>query len=66
MKILSAAWKKIHRLHLGLYFLFTMSVAFGSTTSLFFEKYSIVDTGLLKTQWEHFTAAQAKIGRAHV
>lgn len=62
MKKLSAAWKKFHKLHLGLYLIFTLSVAFGSTTAFFFEKYTIMDTGLVKTQWEQFTATQAKGG----
>ena len=60
MKTLSAIWKKFHKLHLGLYLIFTLSVAFGSTTSFLFEKYSIFDFNLAKTEWQHFTAAQAK------
>lgn len=62
MKILTALWRKFHKLHLGLYFLFMLMVYFGSTTAFFFEKYSLIDVALLKTEWLHVTAAQAKGG----
>ena len=60
MKKLSAIWKKIHKLHLGLYLLFSLSVAFGSTTSMFFETYALIDFKVVKTEWQHFTDSQAK------
>jgi len=60
MKILSAILNKVHKLHLGLYLLFSLMVAFGSITSFLFEKYSLIDIGLVKTEWRHFTDAQSK------
>ena len=59
MKILSTTFRKLSKLHLGLYLLFSLMVAFGSTTSLFFETYSLIDFNLVKTEWQHFTDAQA-------
>ena len=35
-------------------------VYFGSVTSFFFEKYSLIDVNLLKTEWEHVSDAKAK------
>ncbi len=60
MKILPKIRAKFHKLHLGLYLIFSLSVAFGSTTAFFFEKYSLIDIGLLKTEWQNVTDAQAK------
>ena len=60
MKILSDLWKKLHKLHLGLYLLFTLMVSFGSVTSKFFEKYSLIDAGLFKTEWQRIGDARAK------
>ena len=62
MKKLSMIWRQLRKLHLGLYFLFTLMVYLGSTTAFFFEKYSLVDVGLLKTEWEHARDASAKGG----
>jgi len=58
MKIISTLRRKFGRLHLGLYALFLLMVYFGSITSLFFEKYTLMDTELLKTEWEHAIASQ--------
>ena len=55
-------WKKFHKLHLGLYAIFSLMVLFGSTTSGVFEKYSLIDLPLLKTEVEHILAAKAKGG----
>jgi class 3 adenylate cyclase len=62
MKRLSAAWQKFHKLHLGLYLIFSLAVLFGSLTSFFFEQYSLIDFNLVKTEWQHVTASQAKGG----
>lgn len=62
MKKLSAIWGKFHKLHLGLYLLFTMMVSFGSFTAHFFEKYSLIDKTLFKTEWERVGEARAKGG----
>ncbi len=59
MKKLSAIWKKFHQLHLGLYLIFSLSVALGSVTSVFFEVYSFIDFSAVKTEWSHFTESQA-------
>lgn len=55
MKLLSALWKKFHKLHLGLYVLFGLAVAFGNFTSLFFERYSMIDLDLVKSEMQRFT-----------
>jgi adenylate cyclase len=60
MTKLAYLWDKFKKLHLGLYILFSLMVAFGSTTAVFFERYSLVDFGLFKTELQHFTDAQAK------
>ena len=60
MKILSKLWGKFGRLHLGLYFLFSLMVSFGGITAFFFEKYSLLDTGLVKTEWQSSVDAGAK------
>ena len=60
MKILATIWRKIKTLNLGLYVLFSLMVYLGSTTAFFFEIYSLIDVGLLKTEWEHVTDARAK------
>ena len=60
MKTLSKLWGKFGRLHLGLYFLFSLMVSFGGITAFFFEKYSLLDTGLVKTEWQHSVDAGAK------
>ena len=60
MKKLSLIRENFHKLHLGLYALFMLMVYFGSTTAFFFEKYSLIDTGLVKAQWQQLTDAQAK------
>lgn len=51
-----------HKLHLGLYVLFSLMVLFGSTTSGIFETYSLIDMPLLKSEVGHMLAAQAKGG----
>lgn len=60
MKYLREIWRRIHKLHLGLYLLFSMMVSFGSITSFFFEKYSLINFDLLKTEWEHISDATAR------
>jgi len=62
MKTISKLWAKIHKLHLGLYILFSFMVGFGGITSFFFEKYSLIDFDLVKTEWQHYTDVQAKGG----
>lgn len=52
MKTISLLLGKIHKLHLGLYVLFLLAVAFGNLTSLFFERYSMVDLDLVKTEMQ--------------
>jgi class 3 adenylate cyclase len=64
MKTISRIFAKIHKLHLGLYILFTLAVAFGGFTSGLFENYSLFfeksSLSLAKTELQHFTDAQAK------
>lgn len=60
MKILSSFRSKFHKLHLGLYLIFAMMVYFGATTSTAFSKYSLIDTDLLKTEWQRISAERAK------
>ncbi len=64
MKIISKIFGKLHKLHLGLYLIFSLAVAFGGITSLFFENYSLFfeesSLSLVKTELQHFTDAQAK------
>ena len=60
MKMISRLWGKFGKLHLGLYFLFSLMVYFGGTTAFFFEKYSLLDTGLVKTEWQHTVDAGMK------
>ncbi|MDA8244009.1 MAG: HAMP domain-containing protein [Elusimicrobia bacterium] len=55
----SSFWRKFHKLHLGLYVLFSLMTAFGSITCFYFEKYSLIDFGLAKTELAKFTEAQA-------
>lgn len=55
MKILSAAWKKFHKLHLGLYVLFALMLAFGNFTAFFFERYSMIDVDLVKSELQRVT-----------
>ena len=58
--MISRLWGKFGKLHLGLYFLFSLMVYFGGTTAFFFEKYSLLDTGLVKTEWQHTVDAGMK------
>ncbi len=60
MKKLSTIWAKFGKLHLGLYFIFSLMVFFGSTTAFFFEKYSLLDPGLLKTELQNVLDAREK------
>ncbi len=62
MKILSTAWKKLHKLHLGLYLLFSLMVLLGSSTVLFFQTCSLIDFPLMKSELEHSLAEKAKGG----
>src|SRR3989339_1385808 len=62
MKKLSKLWANIKKLHLGLYFLFSLMVLFGSSTAGFFEKYSLIDLPLVKSELALVTAAKAKGG----
>lgn len=62
MKKLSAICAKFHKLHLGLYFLFSLMVFFGNSTAQFFEKSSLIDRPLLKSELEHAIASRAKGG----
>ncbi|HCC48924.1 MAG TPA: hypothetical protein DEQ38_12530 [Elusimicrobia bacterium] len=55
MKKTSTFWKKFHKLHLGLYILFGLSVAFGNFTAFFFERYSMIDLDLMKSEMQHIT-----------
>lgn len=66
MKKTSTFWKKFHKLHLGLYVLFTVMVYLGSTTAFFFEKYSIGNDSLLKTELPHFVKAADEGGKYKV
>ena len=61
-KMIKKIWSVVPRLHLGLYFLFMVMVAAGSSTAFLFENYSRVDMGLLKTEWQHVLSSQAKGG----
>ena len=58
MKKTYTFWQKFHRLHLGLYILFSLMTAFGSITAFYFEKYSLIDFDLAKKELANFTAAQ--------
>lgn len=62
MKNLSKLLSNFRKLHLGLYVLFSLTVLFGSSTAEFFEKYSLVDLSLMKTEFERVAAARAKGG----
>ncbi|HNT98897.1 MAG TPA: adenylate/guanylate cyclase domain-containing protein, partial [Elusimicrobiales bacterium] len=53
-------FRKIAPLHLGLYFLFGLMVFFGGTTASFFEKYSLIDVDLLKTEWARVAGARER------
>ena len=55
MKIFSSFWRGFHRLHLGLYILFALSIAFGNLTAQFFERYSMIDLDLVKTEMKRVT-----------
>ncbi|HOI41931.1 MAG TPA: adenylate/guanylate cyclase domain-containing protein [Elusimicrobiales bacterium] len=54
------ALRGLGRLHLGLYFLFGLMVFFGGTTASFFEKYSLIDVDLLKTEWTRAAGARER------
>ena len=62
MKRLSLLWKKFHKLHLGLYVLFSLAAYFGSSTAFIFERYSLIDIPLLKTEWRQVSEARARGG----
>jgi len=62
MKTLSAVWNKFHKLHLGLYLLFSLMVAFGGITAFFFEKYTLIDASLVKKVVQQTAEADAKGG----
>lgn len=55
MTKLYALWGKFHKLHLGLYVLFGLMVAFGNFTALFFERYSMIDLDLVKSEMRRAT-----------
>ena len=55
-------WSKFKKLHVGLYVLFTLMVGLGSMTSLFFEKYSLMDLVFLKTEYQHLIDTNANGG----
>jgi len=60
MKKISALLAKFHKLHLGLYVLFSLMVYFGGVTGYMFERFSLIDTDLLKQEWEHNRELRAK------
>lgn len=60
MKTLSALLGKLHKLHLGLYVLFSLMVYFGGVTGYLFERFSLIDTALLKQEWELNRGLRAK------
>ena len=62
MKLFTKTRRTFNKLHLGLYFLFSLMVGLGSTTAYFFEKYSLIDIPLVKSELEHAAAARAKGG----
>ncbi|HNW43664.1 MAG TPA: adenylate/guanylate cyclase domain-containing protein [Elusimicrobiales bacterium] len=64
MKKFSRLRAKFHKLHLGLYFIFFLMLGFGSLASMFFEQYSLIDFGLVKTEWQRTVDAHAK-GRTY-
>ncbi|MDD2806467.1 MAG: adenylate/guanylate cyclase domain-containing protein [Elusimicrobiales bacterium] len=66
MKKTSTFWQKFHKLHLGLYVLFAFMVYFGSTTAFVFEKFSLIDSGILKTEWANASVVLAKGGEYKV
>jgi class 3 adenylate cyclase len=53
-------WTKFHRLHLGLYLLFLLSLAFARAASVIFEQYSMVDFGLARSEFNRAVAAHEK------
>lgn len=55
MKKLSAILGKFHKLHLGLYVLFALMLAFGNFTAFFFERYSMIDVDLVKSELQRVT-----------
>lgn len=56
----SSFWRKFHKLHLGLYLLFLLSLAFARAASVVFEQYSMVDFGVAKAEFERAVAAHEK------
>lgn len=60
MKKLSKLLAKFHKLHLGLYVLFSLMVYFGGVTGYLFERFSLIDTALLKQEWEQNRELRAK------
>ncbi|MCM2266328.1 MAG: adenylate/guanylate cyclase domain-containing protein [Elusimicrobiales bacterium] len=60
MKKLSKLLEKFHKLHLGLYVLFSLMVYFGGVTGYLFERFSLIDTALLEQEWEHNRGLRAK------
>ena len=59
-------FKKLKRLHLGLYIIFSLMILFGSVTSYFFEKYSLIDEKLLHTEIGNINAAATKGERYYI
>jgi len=60
MKLLSKIWRTLKKFHIGLYVLFAVMVYLGSTTAYFFEKYSLIDPGFVKAEWQNAVDAGAK------
>ncbi|OGR39881.1 MAG: hypothetical protein A2X29_11985 [Elusimicrobia bacterium GWA2_64_40] len=50
MKIFSSFRRGFHRLHLGLYVMFSLMVLFGNATSYYFQTFSLMDLERVKTE----------------
>lgn len=57
MKIFSSFWSKFHKLHLGLYLMFTLMVVFASSTSSYFQFFSLMDLERVKTETQRVISA---------
>jgi len=60
MKTFSGFWHSFHRLHLGLYLLFTLMIGFGNLTALYFQYYSLIDLDRVKTEANLAVSAKEK------
>jgi len=60
MKIFSSFWRGFHRLHLGLYVMFSLMVLFGSATSYYFQTFSLMDLERVKTEVNSAISKHAK------